>query len=167
MLDRVLDIRRKAYGPEHRDVATSLEDLAGLKRAENKPREAAQLYEQSLAMLEKILGPDSPDLAPDLNNLAAIDELIPDKQQEAEQFFVRAIALDEKALGPDSPDLATDLNNLGLLYLLTKRYQRAADTLGRALEIRRKAFGDSDPLVKESLGPYNTALRALRQSAAK
>ena len=161
--ERVLEIRKKAYGPEHRDVATSLEDLAGLKRAENRPREAADLYEQSLAMLEKIVGPDSPDLAPDLNNLAAIYEITAGKQQRAEQLFVRAVALDEKALGPDSPDLATDLNNLGLLYLFTKRYQLAADTLGRALAIRRKAFGDSDPLVKESAGPYDTAMRALKQ----
>jgi tetratricopeptide (TPR) repeat protein len=79
---------------------------------------------------------------------------------------LRAIALDEKALGPDSPDLATDLNNLGLLYLMTGKYTDAARTLDRALAIRRKAYGDSDPLVKETLGEYNSAVRAAKQVAA-
>jgi tetratricopeptide (TPR) repeat protein len=141
-----------------------LDDLAGLKLAENKPAEAASLYEQSLAMMEKIAGPESPDLAPHLSNLATAYEFTKDKQK-AEPLFLRAISLDEKALGADSPDLATDLNNLGMLYLFSKRYQEAATTLGRALTIERKAFGDSDPVVKQTLESYNSALRALKQSA--
>src|SRR5204863_5064861 len=60
LMARVLDIRKTVFGPEHHDVATSLDAIAGLKRAEGKPQEAAVLYEQALAMLEKILGPESP-----------------------------------------------------------------------------------------------------------
>ncbi|HEX3586935.1 MAG TPA: tetratricopeptide repeat protein, partial [Candidatus Angelobacter sp.] len=71
--------------------------------------------------------------------------------------------LDEKALGPDSPDLATDLNNLGYLYLFSRRYPEAAKVLERALGIRRKAYGDSDPSVKETLNAYNSAMKGLQQ----
>jgi Tfp pilus assembly protein PilF len=41
LFNRVLDIRKTVFGPEHHDVATSLDDLAGLQRAEGKPAEAA------------------------------------------------------------------------------------------------------------------------------
>src|ERR1700687_3621399 len=50
LLARVLEIRKTVFGPEHRDVATSLDTIAALKRAENKPQEAAALYEQALAL---------------------------------------------------------------------------------------------------------------------
>jgi len=56
LLNRVLEIRKTVFGPEHRDVATSLDTLAALKRAEHKPQEAAALYEQALALWQKILG---------------------------------------------------------------------------------------------------------------
>jgi Tetratricopeptide repeat len=33
LLDRALEIRKAVFGPEHRDVATSLDSLAALKSA--------------------------------------------------------------------------------------------------------------------------------------
>ena len=86
-------------------------------------------------MWEKLLGPDSPDLAVDLNNLGAIYELGREKEK-AEPLFLRAISLDEKALGPESPEVGTDLNNLGFLYLLSKRYDEAQKIYQRALAIQ-------------------------------
>ena len=76
--------------------------------------EAEPLYKRALAIREKALGPDHPDVA-GLNNLAELY----DKQgryAEAEPLYKRALAIDEKALGPDHPDVATALNNLAELY---------------------------------------------------
>jgi tetratricopeptide (TPR) repeat protein len=92
------------FGPEHRDVATSLDTLASLKKAEHKPQEAAALYEQASALFNR-------------------------DNEKAEPLFLRAIAWDEKALGPESPELGTDLNNLALLYVFSKRYGEAQTDL--------------------------------------
>jgi tetratricopeptide (TPR) repeat protein len=90
------------------------------------------------------------------------------QRQKAESFFLRAIALDAKSLGPESPELGTDLNNLGLLYVFTKRYDEALKTCQRALAIRTKAFGETDPLVVETMGNYASALHGLhRDTEAK
>ncbi len=65
-------IREKAYGPDHPDVATSLNNLAGLYRTQARYAEAEPLYQRSLAIFEKALGPGHPDVATSLENYAAL-----------------------------------------------------------------------------------------------
>ena len=66
---QILVIREKQLGPEHLDIATSLNKLALLYRAGGRYGEAEPLYRRSLAIREKVLGPGHPDTATILNNL--------------------------------------------------------------------------------------------------
>ena len=50
---RALAIAKKALGPDHPHVATSLNNLAELYRAHGKHAEAEPLYKRSLAIREK------------------------------------------------------------------------------------------------------------------
>jgi len=63
---------------------------------------AEPLLRRALAIDEKALGPDHPDVAVDLNNLAKLFETKGD-YAAAEPLMRRALAIDEKALGPDHP----------------------------------------------------------------
>jgi tetratricopeptide (TPR) repeat protein len=56
-------IREKALGPDHPDVAASLNNLAELYRAQGQYAQAEPLYKRSLAIVEKALGPDHPNVA--------------------------------------------------------------------------------------------------------
>jgi len=125
---RALEIEVKALGPDHPDVATSLNNLAGLYDSQGKYDEAEPLYlralevkekalgpDHALEVKEKALGPDHPDIALSLNNLAGLYDS-QGKYDEAEPFYTRALGIWEKALGPDHPNVATSLNNLAGLY---------------------------------------------------
>ena len=70
--------------------------------------------ERALAIREKALGPEHPDTATSLNNLAF---LLTDQGDlaGARPLFERALAIREKALGPEHPDTAMSLNNLAVL----------------------------------------------------
>ena len=57
---RSLAIREKALGPDHLDVAQSLDNLAQVYREQGRYAEAEPLYKRSLAIREKALGPDHP-----------------------------------------------------------------------------------------------------------
>ena len=72
---RALAIREKALGPDHPDVAKSLNNLAGLYREQGRYADAEPLFKRSLAIYEKALGPDHPDVATSLNNLAGLYEI--------------------------------------------------------------------------------------------
>ncbi len=62
----------KALGPEHPDVATSLNNLAELYNAQGRYAEAEPLYKRALAIWEKVLGPEHPNVVAGLENYAAL-----------------------------------------------------------------------------------------------
>ena len=60
------------FGLEGPHLATSLNNLANLYRAQGRYAEAEPLFRRSLAIWEKTLGPDHPEVATGLNNLALL-----------------------------------------------------------------------------------------------
>ncbi len=72
---------------------------------------AEPLYKRSLATREKLLGPNHPDTALSLNNLANLYDNMAN-YAAAEPLYKRSLAIREKVLGPDHPATATSLSNL-------------------------------------------------------
>src|ERR1039458_9785337 len=70
LAQRVLAIEERSLGPDHPDVAQSLNNLAGLYTNQGRYADAEPLYKRSLAIFEKALDPNNPVVATSLNNLA-------------------------------------------------------------------------------------------------
>jgi len=138
--ERVLDIREKILGPDHRDVAASLINLATLHRDKGEYGKAEQLYDRGLTILEKSIGPEHPDVARALNNLAILHRFR-DDFAKAEQFYNRALNILEKALGLDHLDVTVTLNNLAILYTDRSNFAKAEQFYLRALAIKEKTLG--------------------------
>jgi tetratricopeptide (TPR) repeat protein len=90
--EQALAIKEKALGPEHPDVATSLNNLAVVYNKQRQYSKAEFLYQRALAIQEKVLAPDHPDMATSLENYAT---LLRDLKRlgEAGQLEVRARAI--------------------------------------------------------------------------
>jgi|tagenome__1003787_1003787.scaffolds.fasta_scaffold20510509_1 tetratricopeptide (TPR) repeat protein len=82
--------------------------------AEHRHAEAELLFKRALAIGEKALGPEHPDIATRLNNLAELYRAT-NRHAEAEPLFKRALAIDEKVLPANYPDLATVRENYAVL----------------------------------------------------
>jgi CHAT domain-containing protein/tetratricopeptide (TPR) repeat protein len=108
--------------------------------------EAEPLYKRAIAIDEKALGPDHPNVGTALNNLAELYDT-QGLYAEAEPLYKRALAIDEKALGPDHPSVGVYLNNLASLYWRQGRYAEAEPLLKRALAIAEKTLGPDHPNV--------------------
>jgi CHAT domain-containing protein/Tfp pilus assembly protein PilF len=145
-----LGIREKALGPNHPDVAQSLNNLALLYGNQGRHAEAEPLHKRSLAIYEKALGPDHPNVATILNNLAVLYEQ-QGRYADAEPLHKRSLAIREKALGPNHPDVATSLNNLAEVYRGQGRYADAVPLYRRSLSIWENALGRDHPTVAKSL----------------
>jgi len=76
--------------------------------------EARPLLERALAIREKSLGPEHPDTASSLNNLALLLQAQGDLAG-ARPLYERALAICEKTLGPAHPDTVLVRNNLATL----------------------------------------------------
>ena len=55
-------MKEKLLGPEHPDVAITLNNIATLCRSDNRLDEAASLYRQSLSIFKRVLDPAHPNL---------------------------------------------------------------------------------------------------------
>src|SRR5579859_1056531 len=109
--------------------------------------QAEPIYRRALAIREQYLGPEHPETATIVHNLAILQR---DTSNfvEAEQLYQRALAIREQHLGPEHPDTANAYSNLANLYLAQKRYREAEPLYRRALAIREHLYGppqlDSD-----------------------
>ena len=86
---RALAIREKSLGPEHPDVANSLNIIANIYLPQARYTEAEPLYKRALAIQEKTLGPEHQDVTKTLNNLV---NLFASQQRYAEALpYVRRV----------------------------------------------------------------------------
>jgi tetratricopeptide (TPR) repeat protein len=123
-----------------------MNQLGLLLTAKSLHAEAEPLVRRALAIVEKCLGPDHPEVATDLSNLAHLLKAT-NRLVEAEPLIRRALAIDENSFGSDHPEVATDLNNLAQLLKATNRLVEAEPLMRRALAIGEKSFGPDHPTV--------------------
>ena len=72
LYQRALEIREKVLGPQHPDVATTLNNLAGLYYHTASYEEALPLLERSLKILERKLGSSHPNFKTTEQNIQAL-----------------------------------------------------------------------------------------------
>jgi len=107
---------------------------------------AEPLVRRVLAIDEKSFGHQHPNVATDLNNLAAL-LYATNRMAEAEPLMRRALAIDEMSFGHERPNVAIRLNNLAHLLQATNRLSEAEPLVRRALAIDEKSFGHQHPNV--------------------
>jgi tetratricopeptide (TPR) repeat protein len=150
LCEQALAILENALGPDHFEVANSLDTLAELYRAQGEYAKAEPLYRRALAIYENTPGQESTDVAKILNNLA---ELYRTQGQyaKAEPLYRRALAIYEKAPGQKPREVATSLDNLAVNYGAQGQYAKAGPLHERALAIYENALGPEHPDVAISL----------------
>jgi tetratricopeptide (TPR) repeat protein len=87
-----LEVAQQKLGEEHSDVATSLNNLAGLYSSQGKYEEAEPLYRSALEKRKRLLGEEHPLVAMSLNNLAALYKS-QGKYEEAEPLYRSALEM--------------------------------------------------------------------------
>jgi tetratricopeptide (TPR) repeat protein len=125
--------------PETQDVEKLAKKVEALYQ-QGRYAEAIPIATQLLHVTEKSLGPDHPDTATRLSDLAELDLEI-GNYVEAGPLFERALTIREKALGPEHLDTVWSLDGLGRLYQHMGDYGKAEPFFQRALAIQQKVLG--------------------------
>jgi CHAT domain-containing protein len=129
-----LNIWEKVVGPDHPNVATSLNNLAGLYHDMGNYAAAEPLYKRSLAIREKALGPDHPNVATSLNNLGELYRSM-GNYAAAEPLYKRSLVIREKVLGPDHPNVANTNKNLAALKAAQGDSRQSLELMIRSQDI--------------------------------
>jgi tetratricopeptide (TPR) repeat protein len=122
--------------------------------------EAAAFSERALAINQRVLGPDHPVIARNLNNLGDIRRKLGDLSG-ARSFFERALSIDEVVNGANHPTVSRDLNHLGIVLRDIGDLTGAQAAFKRALAIDESAYGPDHPAVAIRLSNLGSVLREL------
>jgi tetratricopeptide (TPR) repeat protein len=137
----------EAQKPQSLEVARAANQLALCCFHQGKYEESETLFLKSLALREKLAGPNDPEVAESLIGLG----LLYASRHQFEKAIVahkRALSIDEKELGPNHPLLATDLRNLVNDYKGYGNLPESEKLLRRAVAI------DGDvPKSKQAISP--------------
>ena len=153
-----------AEGFENADprLALTLGNLADLYRAEARDEEAESAYLESLALLERIEGPDSPRAARFAADVAVFYTSL-GRVEEAEPLYRRALETLERTHGFDHDDVLELRTTLAGFLLRQERHREAEPLYVEVLAILLDApepDRDQDRVLTV-LDEYSTLLRAV------
>jgi len=119
--------------------------------------EARVMYDRTLAIRERLLGSEHPDVATALQNVGTALHLS-GSHREAMALFERGLAIQEKTLGAQHPAVAVGINNIAASHHALGEFAQARELQERALAIFEHALGPDHPDV--ALGLHNLATLA-------
>jgi tetratricopeptide (TPR) repeat protein len=135
ILQRVVGMHTKAHGNfENSDVADDISRIALVQSAQSKPEAAIVTLLTAIGIREKVLGPDSPGLLPELDRLGAA-QIATRVYDDAETTFRRALVIRERIEGSQSNDLLTTLDGLAYSLFGQKKYDDAEVFYKRLLNL--------------------------------
>ena len=140
--EKALTIARDIFPAINNNLATSLNNLAGLYRSQGLWKGAEPLLLEALNISRTLCGQESNnDLATSLDNLAGLYES-QGRWKEAEPLYLEALNIRLTLFGQEpNNDLATSLSNLAGLYESQGRWKEAEPLCLEAINISRTLFG--------------------------
>ncbi len=153
-----LEIRRRSLGPEHPDVAASLNDLALALQYRGDLAGAEPLYREALGIRRQALGEQHPDVATSLADLAWLLQSRGDLAG-AESLYREALGIRRQALGEVHPDVAMSLSSLATVVEARGDLIGAESLYREALGIQRQALGGEHPNLAISLHNFSWSLQ--------
>lgn len=135
-----LTIRERILGPDHPQVANTLQDLAMVARYQGHQEEALTYSKRALTILEKNLGPHHSLVSKALTTIGMIHESR-GEFEEARNVHERALSITEQAYGPEHNNTAIALTNLANAIGEEGKNDEAIALYTRALGIQEKTFG--------------------------
>jgi tetratricopeptide (TPR) repeat protein len=145
-----LAVAEQAFGSDHLEVATPLNNLAVCYKYMARYLDAGPLYQRALAITERSLGPEHPEVATLYHNLGGLEHAARNWAR-GEPFARKSVRIRTRTLGPDHPDVASDLTALAALLDQQKKHVEAERLYRRALAIVERVYGPESHAVAVNL----------------
>jgi len=145
---------RGNFGEEDDTVVKIATRLDGLFSNLGEYYKALGYGQMAIAIREKILSPQHPNLAGSYLNHAETYREIGEYQKSLD-YNLKVLAIFEKVLPPEHPNLAKSYNNLALTYGALDEHHKSLAYNQKALAIREKVLPVEHPDLAQSY--YNTA----------
>ncbi len=150
LFEQALDIRRRIFGPEHRDTLATMYRLSWLLNKQGHYAEAEKLQSQTLEIQRRVLGSEAPDTLASMNNLAA-DLFSLGRYAESERMDRETIAIRSRVLGPEDAETLSETSNLAKNLATQGHYEEAEKLLRQVIETQTRVLGRDHPRTIKSI----------------
>ncbi|CAF1187811.1 unnamed protein product [Adineta steineri] len=133
LLDRIKD---------NEDEAPIYHQLGTIKYDQEKYQKALTFYEISLAIKQKTLPPDHPDLAISYNIIGEVHAKM-GNYSKAIPFYEKVLRIRQQSLSLNHPDLTMSYNNIGLVYENMGNYSKARACYEYAVQIAQQPLSSN------------------------
>ena len=155
LYQRLLEIHRQLYGPQHPLVADDLSSLGATEVDLGYYSEAEKNIRQALELTRSYYGAGNPKVAETLTTLGRSLEY-QKKFDEANAALEQALAIEVGAYGPVHSAVAETLNELGNIASMRGQLDEAEARFRRVVEIYRAIYGDKHQFVAVALSNLAT-----------
>ncbi|MEM1042492.1 MAG: serine/threonine-protein kinase [Bacteroidota bacterium] len=138
------------FGPQHPDVATATNNLAGILRRQGRLEEAEQHYREALDVRRRVFGEAHPLVAQSVNNFGVF-LFTQGRYPEAEATLREAVDLNRARLGDDHPEVALGLSSVAGMRRRQGDPTEALRLYDEALAIQRARLGGDHPHLGRTL----------------
>ena len=154
----IVDLKRrhqaeldKLHLPWTKETFSSIKDLVYFANNNGQYKFELVYAEHSVVIAYEVFGPDHPETATSLHELAAL-YWGQGRYREAEPLYVEALAIRRTAMPEGHPDIAMSFSYLGGHYLTQSRFGEAELLYVEALVMRRAALPEGHLDIVISLG---------------
>ncbi|KAK7253710.1 hypothetical protein SO694_00002359 [Aureococcus anophagefferens] len=171
VLEKILEIKEREFGPDHREVVFALKHLGGTygslgdyAKQRDLLERALAIQERTLAIQEREYGRDHVELAGTLMGLGNAYGSLGDYAKKRD-LLERAIAILEREYGSENVVVALALGNLANAHGSLGDYAKQRDVLEHVLAILERKFGRDHTTVASTLSDLGDAHGSLGDNA--
>lgn len=145
-LERALDIRKKAAGPNSTELAGLYSKLGLLYYVSEEWNKSEESYRRALEAYRELFGIKDVRTAEAMNSLGEVQREL-GRYSEAKSNIEEALAVRKELLGDGHISVAVSLNNLGLIHADLGDYKSAAALFEQSNQIKLRELGSEHPDV--------------------
>jgi tetratricopeptide (TPR) repeat protein len=142
LYQRVIVLKKEAYGENSAEHAAALTSLANMYRKTGRYNEAVPLYSKAMTIRKEVNGIKSPEYLSAVNNLAGLYN-IQGRYTEAEPLLKEIMSVSGQIYQKDKIEYTRPIQNLAGLYKMMNRYKEAEVLYLDVLNIRHETIGDN------------------------
>lgn len=160
VLEALAASERRMLESDDLQLATTLNNLALVKRAQGETGDAVALFHETLGVLRGAFGEQHVYVAAVLESIGSLEQLR-NRLDVADSLMTLAHDIRMELLGPEHPDLVNGLNGLALLKLNRGEVDAADAFAAEGLAMSERVLGPDHPRTASLLN--TTGLLALRR----
>ena len=153
----ILALQERHLGPDHPDVAATLDRLSGVLQRKLRWEDALAVANRALDLRRRVHGEDHP-LTGDAWSRVAVQHDRLHHTEAALEAARHAHAIYEAALGPEHPKTLEALRRMGIELRFSSRLDEAEALYRRALQGFRRSLGEAHPSTLQMLSDLQELL---------